>query len=145
MGLLGQLIVTMMPVTPRFFVQWVAKRYVAGSDMAQRHTTDEGNERGRGVLHGRCAGRGDQLDGEAGFFIEEYSRLIDSIAENELDANISIKPTAFGLLIEPESALGKTSRDSSGRQLSMTCSSVWGHGGPQSHRVHDRSLPSHAR
>ena len=42
---------------------------------------------------------------EAEFFIEEYSTLIDSITENNLDANISIKPTAFGLLIDPDAAL----------------------------------------
>ena len=42
---------------------------------------------------------------EAQFFFEEYSNLIDSIVENDLDANISIKPTAFGLLIDPETAL----------------------------------------
>ena len=43
---------------------------------------------------------------EAEFFIKEYSNLIDSIIENELNANISIKPTAFGLLIDPDAALG---------------------------------------
>ncbi|MEC7720895.1 MAG: proline dehydrogenase family protein, partial [Candidatus Thermoplasmatota archaeon] len=42
---------------------------------------------------------------EAEFFIEEYSTLIDSIIENNIDANISIKPTAFGLLIDPDAAL----------------------------------------
>ncbi len=110
MRLLGQLIVTMMPVTPRFFVQWVAKRYVAGSDMdsairLMREMSEEGACFTVDVL-------GEEINSmdEAGFFIEEYSRLIDSIAENELDANISIKPTAFGLLIEPESALKNIER-----------------------------------
>ena len=89
MRLLGQLIVTMMPVTPRFFVQWVAKRYVAGSDMdsairLMREMSEEGACFTVDVL-------GEEINSmdEAGFFIEEYSRLIDSIAENELDANIS--------------------------------------------------------
>ncbi|SVE56717.1 uncharacterized protein METZ01_LOCUS509571, partial [marine metagenome] len=33
MRLFGQLIVGLMPITPRLFIQWVAKRYVAGSDI----------------------------------------------------------------------------------------------------------------
>jgi len=41
---------------------------------------------------------------EAQFFIDEYDRLIDAIVESGLDANISIKPTAFGLLIDNSAA-----------------------------------------
>ena len=105
MRLFGQIIVGLMPITPRFFVQWVAKRYVAGSDMESaiqlmREMREEGACFTVDVL-------GEEISSmdEAGFFVDEYSRLIDSIVENELDANISIKPTAFGLLIDPDSAL----------------------------------------
>ncbi|MEC7502717.1 MAG: proline dehydrogenase family protein [Candidatus Thermoplasmatota archaeon] len=41
---------------------------------------------------------------EANFCLKEYSQLIDSIIENNIDAHISIKPTAFGLLIDEELA-----------------------------------------
>ena len=30
---MGRLIMMMMPVTPKFIVGWVAKRYVAGTDL----------------------------------------------------------------------------------------------------------------
>ena len=33
MGVMGRLIMMMMPVTPKFIVGWVAKRYVAGTDL----------------------------------------------------------------------------------------------------------------
>ena len=105
MRLFGQLIVSLMPITPRFFIRWVAKRYVAGSDIGSairlmKKMSEEGACFTVDVL-------GEEISAmdEADFFIEEYSNLIDSIVENELDANISIKPTAFGLLIDPESGL----------------------------------------
>ena len=33
MGVPGRLIMMMMPITPKFVVHWVAKRYVAGPDL----------------------------------------------------------------------------------------------------------------
>jgi proline dehydrogenase len=41
---------------------------------------------------------------ESQFFIDEYDRVLDAIVENDLDANLSIKPTAFGLLIDEKKA-----------------------------------------
>ncbi|MBJ36514.1 MAG: hypothetical protein CMB68_04060 [Euryarchaeota archaeon] len=105
MRLFGQLVVGLMPITPKALIRWVSKRYVAGSDMQSaislmREMTDQGACFTVDVL-------GEEISSmeEAEFFIEEYSNLIDSIVENDLDANISIKPTAFGLLIDPDAAL----------------------------------------
>ena len=42
---------------------------------------------------------------EATFFLEEYIRVMNAIQEHQFDANLSIKPTAFGLLIDPEQGL----------------------------------------
>ena len=105
MRLFGQLVVGLLPITPKAFIRWVSKRYVAGSDMESaislmRDMSDEGACFTVDVL-------GEEISSmeEAEFFIEEYSTLIDSITENNLDANISIKPTAFGLLIDPDAAL----------------------------------------
>ena len=105
MRLFGQLVVGLMPITPKAVIRWVSKRYVAGSDMQSaislmRKMSDEGACFSVDVL-------GEEINSmdEAQFFFEEYSNLIDSIVENDLDANISIKPTAFGLLIDPETAL----------------------------------------
>ncbi|MFL2493420.1 MAG: proline dehydrogenase family protein [Candidatus Thalassarchaeum sp.] len=105
MRLLGQLVVGLMPITPKVFIRWVSKRYVAGSDMKSaislmQEMSDEGACFTVDVL-------GEEISSmeEAEFFLHEYSTLIDSITENNLDANISIKPTAFGLLINPDAAL----------------------------------------
>ena len=76
MRLFGQIIVGLMPITPRFFVQWVAKRYVAGSDMdsaiqLMREMREEGACFTVDVL-------GEEISSmdEAGFFVDEYSSCL---------------------------------------------------------------------
>ena len=102
--MLGRLIVATMPLAPKFIVKMVASRYVAGSRLedaisTMRKLSSEGACFTVDVL-------GEEITSmeEANFFLEEYSMLIDSIVETKIDAHISIKPTAFGLLIDQESA-----------------------------------------
>ena len=45
------------------------------------------------------------LGAEAEFFVNEYHRALDAIVAEGMDANISLKPTAFGLLIDEEKAI----------------------------------------
>ena len=89
---------------PRFFVAGVARRYVAGKDIdsavsVMKKLSGEGACFTIDVL-------GEEISNlaEAQFFIDEYDRVLDAIVENNLDANLSIKPTAFGLLIDEEKA-----------------------------------------
>ncbi len=42
---------------------------------------------------------------EADFFVDEYHRALNAIVAEEMDANISVKPTAVGLLIDEKKAL----------------------------------------
>ena len=42
---------------------------------------------------------------EAQFFLEEYQRVISAIIDNKLDSNLSIKPTAFGLLLDKDKGM----------------------------------------
>jgi proline dehydrogenase len=89
---------------PRFFVSGVARRYVAGKDIqsavaVMRKLSSEGACFTIDVLGEEIS----SLD-EAQFFIDEYDRVLDAIVDNNLDANLSIKPTAFGLLIDEKKA-----------------------------------------
>ncbi|DAC45459.1 MAG TPA: proline dehydrogenase [Candidatus Thalassarchaeaceae archaeon] len=104
MALLGRLIVATMPLAPKPIVRMVASRYVAGPKLEDAISTmiklsSEGACFTVDVL-------GEEITSmaEANFFIDEYSQLIDSITKNNINAHISIKPTAFGLLIDQESA-----------------------------------------
>ena len=104
MGAGSRLVVGLTRLMPRFMVGWVARRYVAGKDIdscvrVMKDLSSQGacftvDVLGEEIHH---------ID-EANFFLEEYLRVIAAIVENELDANISIKPTAFGLLIDEKIA-----------------------------------------
>ena len=100
MGLVGSSIVRLLPLTPRFVVRWVANRYMAGETLDQaigvmREIGSQGACFTVDVLGEEIS----SLD-ETRFFIREYEAVLDAIVEHEIDANISIKPTAFGLLID---------------------------------------------
>jgi len=105
MGLIGSLIVRLLPLAPRFVVRWVANRYVAGETLD--HALDVMREIGS---QGACftvdvLGEEIRSLDETRFFIHEYEAVIDAIADHEIDANISIKPTAFGLLVDRAAGL----------------------------------------
>ena len=104
MGVLGRFMVGITKLMPRFFVAGVARRYVAGKDIesavaVMKKLSTEGACFTVDVL-------GEEISNlaEAQFFIDEYDRVLDAIIENKLDANLSIKPTAFGLLIDEQKA-----------------------------------------
>jgi len=104
MGVLGRFMVGVTKCMPRFFVAGVARRYVAGKDIrnavsVMKKLSSEGACFTIDVLGEEIS----NLD-EAQFFIDEYDRVLDAIVENNLDANLSIKPTAFGLLIDEKKA-----------------------------------------
>mgnify|MGYP001242204387 CR=1 FL=1 len=104
MGAFGRFMVTITKCMPRFMVAAVAKRYVAGKDISSavsvmKKLSSEGACFTVDVLGEEIS----TLD-EAQFFIDEYDRVLDAIVEHNLDANLSIKPTAFGLLIDEKAA-----------------------------------------
>tara|TARA_B100000965_G_scaffold130785_1_gene109016 strand:+ start:1268 stop:2245 length:978 start_codon:yes stop_codon:yes gene_type:complete len=110
MGIFGRTIVTFLPFAPRFIVGWVAKRYTAGESLEQalelmKTLSSEGACFTIDVLGEEIK----SLD-ESSWFINEYESVIDSIVESGMDANISIKPTALGLLIDQKSALSNIER-----------------------------------
>ena len=104
MGIFGRVIVGFLPFAPRFIVGWVAKRYMAGETLEQAldlmvKLSSEGACFTVDVL-------GEEISTieESSWFIDEYERVLESIVESGIDANISIKPTALGLLIDQKKA-----------------------------------------
>jgi len=99
-GVFSRLIVATTVRMPKWFVRWVSRRYVAGPSLdnavvVMRSLSSEGACFTLDVLGG-----GIHTIDEAAFFVEEYARAMDAIIEHSIDANLSIKPTAFGLLID---------------------------------------------
>lgn len=103
--MLSKLIVAMTLRMPRWFVRWVSRRYVAGSTLddavlVMKRLESEGACFTIDVLGEEIS----SLD-EAQFFLDEYVRVMQAIVENDFDANLSIKPTAFGLLIDKDKGM----------------------------------------
>jgi proline dehydrogenase len=87
-------------------VKRVASRYVAGETLDDALATVRalGAEGAMATLDilGESVTRKEQTEATR----DQYLRMIDAIAASGLDANISVKPTAVGLAIDPALALG---------------------------------------
>jgi proline dehydrogenase len=100
MSLFSRVVVTTLPLMPKFLVGQVAKRYVAGE------TRDDALDE---VVSLNASGAMATLDvlgeevferGKAEAAVEEYIKLFDAIEERGLDANVSIKLTMLGLKMD---------------------------------------------
>lgn len=87
---------------PKWFVRWVSRRYVAGSNLDDAIRVMKRLEAENACFTIDVLGEEISSMDEANFFLEEYVRVMNSIVEHNIDANLSIKPTAFGLLIDAE-------------------------------------------
>jgi len=104
MGILGRVVVTVLPVMPKFIVGWVSRRYHAGINLESALETMNRLSNEGACFTVDVLGEEITTMDEAQFFIDEYNRVLDSIVDQKIDANLSIKPTAFGLLIDPIAA-----------------------------------------
>ena len=109
-GWFSKMVVATTVRMPKWFVRWVSRRYVAGPSLddavsVMKRLTHEGACFTIDVL-------GEEISSmdEAQFFLEEYIRVMEAIKTHQLDANLSIKPTAFGLLIDPEQGMANIRR-----------------------------------
>jgi proline dehydrogenase len=103
--LFDRLVVGTLPLVPRALVKRVASRYVAGETLDDalatvRALTAEGAMATLDIL-GESVARKEQTEAMR----DQYLRVIDAIGSSGLDANVSVKPTAVGLAIDPDLAL----------------------------------------
>jgi len=100
-SILDRLVVSALPVVPKPVVRLFAKRYVAGETLDDavrtvRELEAEGAMATVDVL-GESVTRKEQTEATR----DEYLRVLDAIVSNRLPANVSVKPTAVGLSIDP--------------------------------------------
>ncbi|MBT6255581.1 MAG: proline dehydrogenase [Euryarchaeota archaeon] len=101
-GWVSKSIVAMTIRMPRWFVGWVSRRYVAGPDIENAVEIMKRLSKEDACFTVDVLGEEISSIEEAQFFIDEYMKVIEAITANNLDANLSIKPTAFGLLIDEQ-------------------------------------------
>ena len=99
-SIFSRMVVAMTIRMPRWFVRWVSRRYVAGSTLKDAVRIMHRLEKEGACFTIDVLGEEIQSLEEAQEFHDEYRKVIDSIVEHQLDANISIKPTAFGIHID---------------------------------------------
>ncbi|MDD5087573.1 MAG: proline dehydrogenase family protein [bacterium] len=100
MSLFDRLVVAAMPLVPRYLVGKVAAPYIAGETLDDavrvvRSLNDKGLMATVDVL-----GEFVSEQAEAERAAAEYLRLLDRLAAEKLDANISVKPTALGMDVD---------------------------------------------
>jgi proline dehydrogenase len=105
MSLLDRLVAATLPITPRFVVGKVARRYIAGEEIADaaaaiRELNAEGVLATVDVL-------GEFITdlSEARATAAEYGRILDLIRDQGLRSGVSVKLTAFGLLLDEDACL----------------------------------------
>jgi proline dehydrogenase len=94
------LIARSLPIVPRPIVRRVSRRYIAGDtlDEAVRTVADLNGEGLMATLDVLGESVTDRSLVDAA--VREYAAAIDAIRKGRLDANISIKPTQFGLSLD---------------------------------------------
>ena len=102
MSLFDRLVVSTLPLVPKFIVGRVAARYVAGEKLEDairvvRELNDEGAMATLDLLGEEIR----QID-EARSAHATYLQIFDAIAEHGLDCNVSTKPTQLGLAVDAE-------------------------------------------
>lgn len=100
MSLFDRAVRMTLPITPRPFVRFFARRYVAGDTLADAVATVK-----RLNAEGCCATidvLGESVTSQelAQAAVVHYLAVLDAIQEHHLDANISLKPTQMGLAID---------------------------------------------
>ncbi len=100
MSLFDRLVVTTLPVVPKFIVGKVASRYVAGEtlDDAIREIRDLRSERAVATID--LLGEEVHERQRASAALEKYLEVLAAVCENRLECYLSVKPSQLGMTID---------------------------------------------
>jgi proline dehydrogenase len=109
-SLLDRAIVRTLPAVPRPVVKRLSARYIAGPRLADacrvvRRLNAEGKMATLDVLGEEVTSREEALE-----HLDEYMDVFETIRREELDSNVSVKPTGLGLKIDPDFCLENLAR-----------------------------------
>ncbi|QZE14521.1 proline dehydrogenase family protein [Halosquirtibacter laminarini] len=95
-------IAKLLPKLPESFVWRFSKKYIAGKDQESLLSKAKiENEKGANITVD-ILGEEIQNIEEAAYFFDQYMELIPKLADKNIDVNISIKPSMFGLKLDKE-------------------------------------------
>ena len=99
MSLLDRAIVSVLPAVPRGIVRRLSAPYIAGTELADARATVAGLNAAGKLATVDVLGEEIRSTGEARAIVAEYLAVLDAIAEDGLDSNVSVKPTGLGLAL----------------------------------------------
>jgi len=100
MNIFNQLIVSLLPLTPKSIVARFARPYIAGEDLADAIRTVKDLNAGKAMATVDVLGEDISTREEAIAAREECKRVLAAISENALNSNISVKLTQLGMKID---------------------------------------------
>lgn len=102
MSLFNKLIITFLPLIPKPIVGMVSKRYVAGAKLDDAVKTVK-NLNAQGIMATLdVLGESAKQKDECTAAVMEYFQVLETIVQEKLDCNISLKPTQLGLSLDKE-------------------------------------------
>ncbi len=102
MSFIDRAVVGLLPLIPKSLVGRVARPYIAGE------TLGDAVEKARGLMGEGCRATMDVLGEEVSAkeategFTRQYLEVLDRIDSEGINSNISVKPTALGIKLDPE-------------------------------------------
>jgi proline dehydrogenase len=102
MSLLNKFVVTAMPLIPKAIVGRVASRYIAGTTLNEGVQTVKRLNKAGMMCTIDLLGEDVKDASETHQVRNNILPILQAISQNQLDSNVSIKPTQLGLSIDPE-------------------------------------------
>ncbi len=99
-ALLDRTIVRVLPAVPRRVVKAFADRYIAGPELADACRVVAGLNRQAKMATIDVLGEEIHSREEANALVDEYMHVFETIREQRLDSNVSVKPTGLGLKLD---------------------------------------------
>ena len=102
MNLFDRLAAASVPLVPKFIVRRLSTRYIAGEQMADALVAGQRMQQaGYRVTYDIL---GEAVDHKKGVLAaaQEYHELLEALASNELELNLSLKPTQMGLNVSED-------------------------------------------
>jgi proline dehydrogenase len=102
MFLINKLLAWTLPLVPKLIVGFFSKKYIAGSTL--QNAIDKIKEFNAREIMATVDILGEEIENEEDALkvVDEYIEVLRAIKSNQLDSNISIKPTHLGLKIDKE-------------------------------------------
>ncbi|MEO8503377.1 MAG: proline dehydrogenase family protein [Acidobacteriota bacterium] len=110
MSVFGRLLVTALPLVPKFVVGRVASRYVAGETLDDALRTVKALNDIGAMATLDILGEEVQAREKATWAVDEYVRAFETLRDRRLDSNMSIKLTLLGLKIDENFCLDNVRR-----------------------------------